>query len=532
MRYLNKLMLCFMSVFVPLAGCDTEELHELNVNPQALSEVDLNFVFTAAALSSASGGFGGDNRYIDWRTNIGYASYFIQHLATTGQALNSAGDKYFDNDEAWNAPWEYWYGDVGKNLKLILTETDEGGFEAGQKKNMRAATKVLWVLNFHRLTDFYGDIPYTEALTGLEGIYKPKYDTQESIYMDLFQKLTEATQELSVANPDEGFAAADVIYDGNIEQWKKFANSLMLRLAMRISFVNPGTAATYVNQAIAGGVFESNDDNAWVPMADGPSEWQNQNGISRAFQPGDGGQSRVMSKTLVDFLKGRDPNSAADDDPRLFILSEGIKGNKNPIEQRGQPNGLDAAGLDAYLGVSNAVPNDIFTQINMALLDDSDPYPLMHYAEVEFLLAEAAERSIGTVPATPAEHYNAGVRAAMQMYTPFDPTLSVSNAAVDAYLATYPYGGGGVSGTESKLEQIGKQMWVSKFLNWWEAWSDWRRTGYPVLTPTNYPGSASPGTIPTKLRIPSRELAVNQENYAAGATKPDSPIGKVWWDVN
>ncbi len=504
----------------------------MNVNPQALSEIDLNFVFTAAELSSASGGFSGDNRYIDWRTNIGYAAYFVQHLASTGTGLNTAGDKYFDNDEAWNAPWEFWYGDVGKNLAIILDETGEGGYAEGQHKNMRAAAKVLWVLNFHRLTDFYGDIPYTEALQGLDGTYLPKYDTQQSIYMDLFAKLNEALSELNASNPDEGFAAADIIYNGDIEKWKKWANSLMLRLAMRISFVDPSTATTYANQAIAGGVFESNEDNAWVPMADIPSEWQNQNGISRAFQPGDGGQSRVMSATLVDFLKGANPAVAADDDPRLFILSEGIKGNVDPLAQKGMPNGLDGAGLDAYLGVSGAVASDIFTQVNMKLLDDADPYALMHYAEVEFLLAEAAERSIATTPLSAEEHYNAGVRAAMQMYTPFDPTLVVSDAQVNTYLATYPYGGGGVSGDASELEQIGNQMWVSKFFNWWGAWSDWRRTGYPELVPVTYSGSASPGTIPTKLRIPSRELAVNQENYAAGATKPDTPVGKVWWDVN
>jgi len=121
----------------------------------------------------------------------------------------------------------------------------------------------------------------------------------------------------------------------------------------------------------------------------------------------------------------------------------------------------------------------------------------------------------------------------MQFYAPMepgDPSMEVSDAQVDAYLATYPYGGGGVTGSESALEQIGYQMWASKFFNWWEAWSDWRRTGYPTLVPTNYPGSASPGEIPTKLRVPNREVATNEENYTAGSTKPDSPVGKVWWD--
>ena len=166
MKYINKLILVILAIVAPFASCNTDRLQELNVNPQALGTVNLNFMFTSAELSVASGGFSGDNRYIDWRTNMGYTMYFMQHFATTATVLNSAGDKYFDNDEAWNAPWEFWYGNVGKTLSVIFKETGEGGFEEGMRPNMVAASKILWVLNFHRLTDFYGDIPYTEAVTG------------------------------------------------------------------------------------------------------------------------------------------------------------------------------------------------------------------------------------------------------------------------------------------------------------------------------------------------------------------------------
>lgn len=391
-KYINIIVLSVLALLAPLAACDTDTLQDLNVNPQALNEVNTNFMFTAAELSIASGGFSGDNRYIDWRTNMGYTMYFMQHFATTGTELNSAGDKYFDNDEAWNAPWEFWYGNVGKTLALIFAETGEGGFEEGQRPNMVAASKILWALNFHRLTDFYGDIPYTEAVQGTDGLFRPVYDTQQSIYMDLFAKLTAGVQEISTSNPDEGFAAADIIYDGDIAKWKKWGNSIMLRMAMRISNVDPSTAASYVNQAIQGGVFTSNDDNAWIPMDDGPGEWVNQNGISRAFSPGDGGQNRVMAKTLIDFLMGTDPSVVTDDDPRLMILSEGIQGDTDPLNQEGQPNGLDGSDLDAYTGIPNTVANEHFSSANLKLFDDADPYILMNYAEVCFLLAEAAER--------------------------------------------------------------------------------------------------------------------------------------------
>ena len=109
-KYINKIVLSAIVLMASFAACNTDTLQDLNVNPQALNEVNLNFVFTSAELSIASGGFSGDNRYLDWRTNMGYTMYFMQHFATTGTGLNSAGDKYFDNDEAWNAPWEFWYG--------------------------------------------------------------------------------------------------------------------------------------------------------------------------------------------------------------------------------------------------------------------------------------------------------------------------------------------------------------------------------------------------------------------------------------
>ena len=113
---------------------------------------------------------------------------------------------------------------------------------------------------------------------------------------------------------------------------------------------------------------------------------------------------------------------------------------------------------------------------------------------------------------------------AMQMYTVYDASFVVSDARVDQYLTLYPYGV-----TKPKLEMIGEQMWACKWMNWWDAWSDYRRTGFPTLIPTNYPGNATNGQIPTKLMIPAYE-ATGNPNYDTGATQPDRLVGKVWWD--
>jgi len=541
MKYSNTYIRCLVVALTLVVSCNTDELHELNINPQTVDEIDVNFLFTAAELGAASAGSAGDNRYIDWRTNIGMTAYAIQQLAC-GDCPGgiSPGDKYEHNAETAAAPFEFIYGDQLKNIAEILKQTGPGGYDEGNKVNMRNAARILRAFLFHRLTDYYGNIPYFEANTATDivnGAKFPKYDKQSVIYADLLKEIDEATAAMGAPDPLDGFEAADIIYDGNVDQWKKWGYSLMLRMAMRISNVAPDVANTYVAKAIAGGVFESNDDNAVVPMAITPSLWTNQNGISRAFIPGDGGQPSYLSKTLIDFLKGNDKNSTADDDPRLMIISGGIgiwtatdwePQNVDPLQQKGPPNGLDAAQLDAYEGKPVSSTSELATEysrINVKMMDRDEPYMLMNFGEVKLLLAEAAERNIGGLtPGDAQANYEEGVKASMQMYTLYDPTLTVADAAVTTYLATYPYTGT----TAQKLEKIGGQLWVNHFLNWWEAWSDYRRTGFPVLVPINFPGNETGGTIPARLRYPTSEVGGNP-NFNAGATLPDLYTTKVWW---
>ena len=518
---------------VIIAGCDTDELHEMNINPNAVNQIDMNYFFTASLLGMASNGSSGDNRYTDWRTNINFASFAIQHFAMTG---STAGEKYFDNDmEPQNAPFQFYYRDALRRTAEIIKQTDEGGFMAGRLVNTRQAARIIRVFNFHRLTDWYGSVPYTEANKGLEGIFQPKYDKQKDIYVDMLKELDEACAAFNASDVDyTGFKNADFVFDGDIAKWKKFGYSLMLRLAMRVSNVDPAMAATYVTKAVAGGTMTSNDDNMWVEMSLTPSEWTNQNGISRAFYPGDGGawQSQLLSKTLIDHLKGPNKASTADDDPRLTIFTQGaIKWTANdlgeiligdPLLFEGMPVGLDGSMLNTLWG-ETITPYEHYCAVNTKMMQDDEPYQIMNAAESEFLKAEAIVRGLGTVPGTAQQHYESGVKLAMQLYTVYDESLEVTDGQVAAYLATYPYNAG------TALEQLGTQMWLSKFMMWWDGWSDWRRTGYPVLVPSNYPGNATGGTIPRKLQIPALEAAGNP-NYSTTATMPDKMTTKVWWD--
>ncbi len=533
MKYLRKLIYCTTIAAVLISGCNKDELKNLNINPQALNTIDVNFLFTSAQLGAASGGSQGDNRYIDWRTNIGMASTAIQQLAATGDISNT-GDKYLDNPETASAPFEFIYRDL-RSLGDVVKQTDPGGFAEGKNNNTKQAARILRAFLFHRLTDYYGSIPYFEAIQAGQGVYFPKYDKQKDIYTDLFKELDEATAAFTAADPADGFASADLYYKGDIDKWKRWGYSLMLRFAMRVSNVDQAMANTYVAKAVAGGVFQSNADNVIVPMAEGPGLWVNQNGISRAFYPGDGGNSSFLSKKLIDFLKGSNAGSTIDDDPRLMILTGGIGNwsasnggtweptNTNPLDQKGMPNGNDLATLKTIEGNSDLDLNATYSKINTKLLDRAEPYMLMNYGEVKLLLAEAAQRGIGGLTPSGAEaDYREGVKASMQMYTIYDPSFVVTDAQADAYLAAYPY-----NVAKPAMEMIGEQYWVNHFLNWWEAWSNWRRTGLPVLVPTNYPGNVTGGQIPQRLRYPNAEVAGNP-NFKTGASANDYTT-KVWW---
>lgn len=530
MKKLHKVLLSAAVTSTLIIGCDTEALHDLNLNPQAVVEIDVNFLFSSAQLGAASGGSAGDDWYPDWRTNIGMCSMAIQQIANAGGGI-APGDKYTDNQESTSAPFEYLYADQLKNIAEVLRQTGPGGYDEGNKANLRSASRIFRAFLFHRATDYYGSVPYFQALKAVdEKIFFPDYDKQKDIYADLLKELDEATGDLDETLPDEGFEAADLFYSGDISKWKKFGYSIMLRLAMRVSNRDATMADTYVQKAVAGGVFESNEDNVWVPMSIGPSQWVNQNGISRTFRPGDGEQPPFVSMRLVDWLKGTNLNSTADDDPRLMILCGGIGDwttdgwdpiTVDPLDQKGMPNGKNQAMLDAIEG-HPVNQDETYTKLNPLMLDLDDPYLLMNYGEVELNLAEAAERSIGgLVPADAQAHYNAGVRASMQMYTPYDESLDIDDGAVDDYLATYPYG------SIDKLRMIGEQLWVNHFFNWYEAWSDWRRTGFPVLVPVVFPGNVTGGTIPQRLKYPNSEVAANPN--VVNGTSPNLYTIKVWW---
>lgn len=515
--FIKKMSICLLVSLFMFSACNTDDLIDLNDDPTSTNEIDWNYIFTLGILLTAQ-------PVVSYRESIYYCSMMIQHTASTSpnETWGGSGDKYFERGGVY-------YSDcylISKRLSEIINQTGPDG-KNPEMINLHNAARVIKVLAFHRSTDFYGDIPYSEANKAHdEGVFYPVFDTQQDIYLDMLNELKEAADGFDENYDDKSsFAHQDIMYKGEVTKWRKFAYSLMLRLAMRISTVDESTARTYIDEAMSGGVFTSNEDNAWVPMATGPDASDvsiNQNPLSKPYHMRET-ETLKLSNTLIDFL--RDNN-----DPRLMILTSGIgpyNGPKidEPALQIGMPNGFDVNTIRDYEGTTEDVDEDnTYSGLNELMLDLDEPIMLQTYAEVELLMAEAAYK--GWIAGDPETHYNNGVRAAMQMYVTYDGSFTVSDAEVDAYLAAHPFD------PDNALEMIGTQYWAATFLNPHESWANWRRTEYPILIPVNYPGNETNGTIPRRLIFDLATVSINEENYQAAIQRmgPDVMTTRVWWD--
>ncbi|WP_373518658.1 SusD/RagB family nutrient-binding outer membrane lipoprotein [Pricia sp.] len=507
---MKKSIYILLSVLI-FSACD-EGFEELNVDPTKPVQVSLNSKLTAAQRFMSS------ERYDNWRANLIYQSTMMQHLSTT--AGYWSGDKYTWNKGYASSLIDRYYGNAVKSVEDMLFQINE----EQAPEEMRAIVRIMRVYIYSRLTDLYGDIPYSEAGQAvISGVLKPKYDLQSEIYTDFLNELEESAASLGSGTSE--FGASDLIYQGNQDKWRKLANSLMLRLGFRLIKIDPTASQAWVTKAIAGGVMESNEDIFYLKHE---SE-QNRNGNSEAF---DADGNPRLSDTFVNFLQ---------DDPRLTVLGAlpentgEVDANKDPIlrtpeerldaeAQKGLPNGLDAPLLLAATGEEDV---QAYTEPNRMLITAFDaPMFFQTYAEVEFMLAEAAVRW-GLAGGDPTRHYTDGVRAAMKMLALYGPAGVISDADIDTYLAANPLD------LTNALEQINTQYWAATFLNEYEAFANWRRTGFPVLVPVNYSGNETGGTIPRRLTYSESEQSDNPENYQAAiqAQGPDLLTTRVWWDV-
>jgi hypothetical protein len=462
-----------LALVVSAGACD-RGLTGVNENPdQSTSAPPGNILAGAIRDMAANNGQYGAFGYWSQFYNT---ELWVQHVA---QSQYNDEDQYRPREGVNQFIWAGLYGSL-----LDLKATRSMAAESGDD-NLWAVSEIMSVYGFQVLTDMFGDVPYTEALRLDEGIQNPKYDAQSAIYTDLLARLEAATARID-PSADVTFAAGDLIYGGDMAKWEKFANSLRLRIAMRMSNTELSDQARAAFQAAwSGPRFESNSDNAaleWTTANVGPENEM----IVKAGRKDD----FRISATLVDAMK-------ALHDPRLAIYAD-------PAASDGVIRGLPNGSLPASLGLTVSD----FSTIGSAFVAADAPSVFMSYSEVLFLGAEAAER--GWIAGDAADLYRAGIAASLRQY-------GIAESAIDAYLAqpSVAYDG---------LESIGLQKWISLYLAGPEAFADYRRTGLPHLEPSN---GALQDMIPTRLPYPSNEVLYNPTNFDPyKSVYIDDPV---WW---
>ncbi|SMC90563.1 SusD/RagB family nutrient-binding outer membrane lipoprotein [Pedobacter africanus] len=519
-----SLLICMLATL----SC-TKDFQEINTDPVAYgpSSFDPNYTLTTAQMNYTGST---DFAYDTWRANLIYSATMMQGLSSVISYW--AGDKY-RLDENYTAA--YWGNNaVGAYIEQVRFIVDVVEFTKGKSKynNLHQVARLWKALVFARITDLYGDVPYTEAGKGYySGFLTPKYDKQQAIYADLLKEVEEAANALDGAGDK---ITGDIIYNGNVDKWKRFGSTLLLRLAMRLVKIDENTAKTYAQKAV-GKTMINNDDNAFVAHdISGGRVTQNRN--SQVLN-GDGGSEHYhvkWSKTFIDMLKStNDPRLGKVAVTQLFLTESPKTQNAafvtTPASQKGMPNGKDLSGIagrDIRQDPSYTAFPD-YSSPHPAMIKKNGVTFILTCAESEFLLAEAAQR--WGIAGSAASHYSEGLKKAITFLGQYDADLAITEGTAEAYANSNPYN------AANGLQMINNQYWLHTctMLDFYETWSNWRRTGFPNLIPVVYPGNATNGTIPRRFPYPADEAAKNGANYReASAAVPggDNLSGRVWWD--
>ena len=503
---------CLVSIIAIMTPACKKNFVAINTDPNAISTPTVPYLFSKAELDAFNAGY--------YASEISNVAGFIQHFANY-KLTSGFGDKYLTNNEAGTALNTYYQNTVSEISDVIR-------YSQGAADVNRLSQARIWrVYVMHRRTDMFGDLPYSQAAQGYSNnTFFPVYDAQSTIYSDMLNELDAATQAFDASKGT--FGSADLLYGGNIASWKKFAYSLMLRLGMRLTKVDATNAQKWVQKAIAGGVILDDADIAVIKYQSG-SNTINRNPIAVDLIGNDYSATAYglnliegdkYSDTYVNYMK-------ANNDPRLSVMAVvwDYTDPNNPVpdttfaNQKGMANGL----------TSQPVNFQSYSEPNPAtILQYTAPVMVLTNAETNFLLAEATLRGWNN-GSSAASYYSDGVTAAMHQWALFGSAGVISSAKINAYLTAHPLAPGTF---DQQMQQLHTQFWASMIYDEYESFSNWRRTGYPVLTPVNYQGNNSNGTIPRRLMYPLSEASVNTANYKAAVTRqgPDLLTTHVWWD--
>ena len=535
----------FAAASLVFASTSCSDIGDTNIDPEHMNEgnVPYEMLFTNAQHQV----MGSD--WDVWRNGCIYAAQWMNHVASfnwQGYAMYQWSDGY--SAAYWDGVYSGDRGAIRDVTNVLMQWKEDPAHEIDYQ-----IARIMRVYVMHRMTDLYGDIPYTQAGQPREYSY-PVYDRQQDIYMDMLNQLNEAQAALKGAGTAP-MSSHDVYYQGNTDKWAKFANSLMLRIAMRMTKVDPATAETWVKTAVNNGLFASNEDNAMLLHTNAVTTNDTSEPYAKIYAHEDRGNFFV-NKFFIDMLKEtKDPRlsliATVCEDPRISV-QEGSNfqyGNTDPEVQQGFDDGFDddktsdwfignQPGYEAFKDQEylDSYRSKYSTINRYTYSNPTSPTFICTYAQTQLLLAEAALR--GWVSGSAQSYYENGVRAAMEQFAQFPNATALYNQyltsdAVNQYLAENPFD------AAKGYEQINTQYWINCFCDEYETFANWRRSGYPEMDPAwdpahPYTNSDTGGTIPRRFRYPSTESSVNMANYneAVGRlNNGDRFTSRVWWDV-
>ncbi len=446
-----------------------DKLDELSTDPNAPTEATPDLLLPQIIRDAM-------NALVLEGWNIG--SLVIQH---TAKSQNVAADRYAwsERDAIWNAVY-----DNLRDVQNILALSEASG-----ENNYKGIGLVMRAWLFSLATDCYGDVPYSEAIRAKEGINYPKYDSQEFVYQGILNDLKIANEILgSTYEPVNG----DVIFNGNVEKWRKLANSLRIRYLMRISNKVDVSAdlQAIINNSDSLPIFTGNADNATFDYRSTPPDQFPVHNLN----PGYFNEFRA-SKGLLELM-------VEYEDERLNVFyrpTPATEDSPNP-QFAGIPNGLpdDEAlayngGLEFQSRIGRPFYEDALTPQGLQIAKGV----VMTYSELQFLLAEAAEQ--GFITGDAATFYRNGIKASFEYYG-LNPDKYLSSG-----LAIYS------GSSEDRLKLIGFQKWISLYMQGLEAWFDWRRTRNPELLPAE--SNQNNNQIPMRFLYPRIEQSLNARSY-------------------
>lgn len=496
-----------LALVLPLAltlGSCEKNLDAIGSNPNNATTGNPAYILTNAQRSNIF-------RLFDIPANQDGGLLIVQHWA---KAQYTEEDRYAFRAGSYQSIWDGFYANGLEDFNELIRQG-----VATNNPNLQAVGLVMRSYFFSVLADVYGDIPYSQALRLSENIINPAYDPQEAVYTGLLADLKRASNLINATGPAVG---GDIIYDGDMDHWKRFANSLRLRLAMRIADAKEPLARTEVAELLNGTtpLMRNNGDNAEFHfLAAAPN-------ANPVFENRLTRNDHRVSRSMTSYLsRTRDPRLAVYADPAECrgLLTGPNTGPDSTGLYRGIPNGLTNPNAAAFGPLCSS------SKVGSAFTAADAPGVLMTYAEVLFFKSEAIARGFvtgGTAPATIA--FTDAIRASMGQYGigGTDVTAYLAQPAIAATIAA------GVTGTNFR-QAIGVQKWVALYGQGVEAWSEFRRLDYPRLSRARSAAAAAGGKFPVRFRYPANEQTINATSRAAAVVRqgPDLISTRLWWDV-